>query len=96
MFRDLLSSTTLGGGYLIGEGDTLEISVWGEKDLTVSVKVRPDGKITMPAVGEVAVFRNYCSGSPEVALRKTEGLCQKSQCHGERAGDNEQQGLYHR
>ena len=39
--------------YVIGEGDTLQISVWGEKDLSHQVKVRPDGKITLPAVGEV-------------------------------------------
>lgn len=39
--------------YLIGEGDVLTIAVWGEKDLTLSVKVRPDGKITVPAIGEV-------------------------------------------
>ncbi len=41
------------GDYLIGEGDTLMISVWGEKDLSLTVRVRPDGKITLPAVGEV-------------------------------------------
>ncbi|HSQ77884.1 MAG TPA: polysaccharide biosynthesis/export family protein, partial [Nitrospirota bacterium] len=38
------------GDYVIGEGDNLAISVWGEKDLSLAVKVRPDGKITMPAV----------------------------------------------
>ncbi len=42
-----------GWDYVIGEGDTLQVSVWGEKDLTLSVKVRPDGKITIPAVGEI-------------------------------------------
>lgn len=41
------------GDYLIGEGDTLDISVWGVKDLNVAVKVRPDGKITVPGLGEV-------------------------------------------
>lgn len=40
--------------YLIGEGDVLSVAVWGEKDLSVTVKVRPDGKITIPAIGEVA------------------------------------------
>jgi polysaccharide export outer membrane protein len=39
--------------YIIGDGDTLAISVWGEKELTVIVKVRPDGKITIPAIGEL-------------------------------------------
>lgn len=41
------------GDYVIGEGDTLQISVWGEKELSQTVKVRPDGKITLPAVGEI-------------------------------------------
>lgn len=33
-------------GYIIGPGDTLDIFVWGYKDLSVKVPVRPDGKIT--------------------------------------------------
>ena len=39
--------------YVIGEGDGLDISVWGVKDLSTQVRVRPDGKITMPALGDV-------------------------------------------
>jgi len=46
-------SLALAGDYVIGEGDTLMISVWGEKDLSLSTKVRPDGKITLPALGEI-------------------------------------------
>ncbi|HSW65165.1 MAG TPA: polysaccharide biosynthesis/export family protein [Dissulfurispiraceae bacterium] len=42
------------GDYVIGEGDTLKIAVWGNQELSALVKVRPDGKITMPAVGDVA------------------------------------------
>ena len=41
------------GDYVIGEGDGLDISVWGVRDLNTSVKVRPDGKITIPGLGEV-------------------------------------------
>ncbi|MDD2898169.1 MAG: polysaccharide biosynthesis/export family protein [Desulfuromonadaceae bacterium] len=41
------------GDYIIGEGDGLEIAVWGVKDLTFAVKVRPDGKITVPGLGDV-------------------------------------------
>ncbi|MGD0843014.1 MAG: XrtA/PEP-CTERM system exopolysaccharide export protein [Geobacteraceae bacterium] len=41
------------GDYVIGEGDGLDIAVWGVKDLNVSVRVRPDGKITIPGLGEV-------------------------------------------
>ena len=49
-----LPVSAAGWDYVIGEGDTLLVSVWGEKDLSLSVKVRPDGKITLPAVGEIA------------------------------------------
>jgi polysaccharide biosynthesis/export protein len=51
----VLLFASMGGAadYVIGEGDTLVISVWGEKDLSLAVKVRPDGKISIPAVGEV-------------------------------------------
>src|SRR5581483_8139735 len=42
--------------YQIGPGDTLQISVWKEPDVTVpSVVVRPDGRITVPLIKEVAV-----------------------------------------
>lgn len=39
--------------YIIGEGDVLDIYVWGVKELNVAAKVRPDGKITLPGVGDV-------------------------------------------
>ncbi len=43
-----------GEDYIVGEGDTLFVSVWGNTELSLSVKVRPDGKITIPALGEVS------------------------------------------
>lgn len=43
----------LAGDYVIGEGDGLDIAVWGAKELNVSVRVRPDGKITIPGLGDV-------------------------------------------
>lgn len=39
--------------YVIGEGDGLDIAVWGVKELSFPVKVRPDGKITVPGLGDV-------------------------------------------
>ena len=39
--------------YIIGGGDLLRVSVWDVPQLSVEVIVRPDGKITLPAVGDV-------------------------------------------
>ena len=41
--------------YIIGIEDVLNVRVWGESDLSVSVGVRPDGKITVPLVNEIHV-----------------------------------------
>jgi polysaccharide export outer membrane protein len=49
----LLVSTCFSEDYLIGRGDVLEISVWGVPEMSRSVVVRPDGKITLPAVGDI-------------------------------------------
>ncbi|AJF06485.1 polysaccharide biosynthesis/export family protein [Geoalkalibacter subterraneus] len=39
--------------YVIGDGDGLSILVWGAEELSSQVTVRPDGKITLPAAGDV-------------------------------------------
>jgi polysaccharide export outer membrane protein len=43
--------------YLIGKGDSLEVSVWGVEEMSRVVTVRPDGKITLPAVGDIVADR---------------------------------------
>jgi len=39
--------------YVIGENDLLEIDVWKEKEISRTIPVRPDGKISLPLVGEI-------------------------------------------
>lgn len=41
--------------YRIGVGDNLKVDVYRNADLSVSVLVRPDGKITVPVAGDIAV-----------------------------------------
>ena len=39
--------------YIIGPGDNILIFVWRNPDLTRSVPVRPDGRITVPLVEDL-------------------------------------------
>lgn len=41
--------------YRIGIGDGLDIRVWRNPDLSVTVPVRPDGKISVPLAGDLMV-----------------------------------------
>ncbi len=42
-----------GPDYIIGPDDVLHVSVWKETDLTSTLPVRPDGKISMPLLDDV-------------------------------------------
>lgn len=39
--------------YVIGRDDVLAINVWKETEISRNVEVRPDGKISLPLVGEL-------------------------------------------
>ena len=39
--------------YLVGPGDTVEVFLWGNEELTTNVTVRPDGKITTRLVENI-------------------------------------------
>jgi len=52
---DKLDSILPDQEYVIGPQDLLTIDVWHEPELSQSVPVRPDGKISLPLVGELKV-----------------------------------------
>lgn len=59
--------------YIIGPGDTLNIVVWRNPELSTSVPVRPDGRITTPLVEDmVAQGKNPSELAREIetALKK--------------------------
>lgn len=53
LFVVLIATSCFAADYLIGRGDVLEVSVWGVPEMSRSMIVRPDGKITLPAVGDI-------------------------------------------
>lgn len=49
------SSLIVTTDYILGPEDVLEITVWRNVDLSKTVTVRPDGKISLPLIGDVSV-----------------------------------------
>jgi polysaccharide biosynthesis/export protein len=45
--------TAVSANYVIGPDDSLQIVVWKEPQLSATLPVRPDGKISLPLVGDV-------------------------------------------
>jgi polysaccharide export outer membrane protein len=65
----LPAKDSVGPEYLIGPGDTLQIFVWREHELTSVVPVRPDGKISTPLVEDLVAVGK----TPSQLAREIEG-----------------------
>lgn len=48
-----LPASQAGPDYVIGPEDVLHVAVWKEGDLTATLPVRPDGKISLPLLNDV-------------------------------------------
>jgi polysaccharide export outer membrane protein len=64
-------STQEGANYLIGAGDVLEILVWKEPDISRTIRVRPDGKISLPLADDIQASQSTLL---QVKERITEAL----------------------
>ena len=49
------------GEFQLGPDDVVEVSVYQEKELSAIVPVRPDGKISIPLIGEMPASGRYVS-----------------------------------
>lgn len=49
------ASAASANGYVLGSSDVIHVAVWKEPDLSQTAVVRPDGKISLPLVGEIAI-----------------------------------------
>lgn len=59
--------------FLLGPEDVLEVTVWRNQDLSRTVVVRPDGKISLPLIGDVqASGLNSSQVAGKIAARLTE------------------------
>jgi polysaccharide export outer membrane protein len=63
-------ATAVGNDYRIGPGDTLEVFVWRNPELSVTVPVRPDGKIATPLVEDMVAVGK----TPPQLARDMEGV----------------------
>jgi polysaccharide export outer membrane protein len=62
---DSKKTATVDPSYIIGPTDILEIQVWKEPDFSRHALVRPDGKMTLPLVGDLHV-----AGMTTMALKQ--------------------------
>ena len=59
--------------YIIGPEDVLEITVWRNQDLSKVVAVRPDGRISLPLIGDVtAVGKTPAQLTEEISAKLKE------------------------
>jgi polysaccharide export outer membrane protein len=62
------AASSVGADYIIGPGDVLQVFVWRNPELTVTVPVRPDGKISTPLVEDMTAVGK----APSVLARDIE------------------------
>ena len=58
-------ASTVTADYVIGPGDSLQIFVWKNADLSTTVPVRPDGRISIPLVEDIE-----CAGKTPTQLAR--------------------------
>jgi polysaccharide export outer membrane protein len=59
-----------GSNYIVGPGDTVQIFVWRNPDLSGTFPVRPDGKLTAPMVEDLVAVGQTPSGLARVIEQK--------------------------
>lgn len=47
------ASPNVGANYVIGADDSIQVTVWEQPNLSGTLLVRPDGKVSLPLIGDV-------------------------------------------
>jgi polysaccharide export outer membrane protein len=58
--------------YIIGPGDTVNVFIWGNAELSASTPVRPDGRITTPLIEDVQASGNTSTQLARIMEKKLE------------------------
>jgi polysaccharide export outer membrane protein len=64
------SAAVVGSEYIIGPGDSLQVFIWRNAELSATVPVRPDGKISTPLVEDMVAVGK----TPSKLARDIEGV----------------------
>jgi polysaccharide export outer membrane protein len=72
LFSSTLRADETGPEYRIGPGDRLQVFVWRNADISATVPVRPDGKISTPLVEDMVAVGK----TPSQLARDIEGVLQ--------------------
>lgn len=67
---DAPAESRVAENYVIGPGDTLQVFVWRNPELTTTIPVRPDGKISTPLVEDMTAVGK----TPSQLARDIEGV----------------------
>jgi polysaccharide export outer membrane protein len=60
--------------YRVQPQDTISVQVWNQQKLSGDVRVRPDGQVTLPLLGDVAVGNLTPTGAAQQIEHRLEGL----------------------
>jgi polysaccharide export outer membrane protein len=71
---DLPPAAMVPEAYRIQPQDTISVLVWNQQKLSVDVKVRTDGQVTLPLLGDVAVVNLTPAGAAQQIERRLDGL----------------------
>ena len=71
---DLPQAALAPDAYRIQAQDSIGILVWNQAKLSIEAKVRTDGQITMPLIGDVAVLGLTPAGAAQQIERRLDGL----------------------
>lgn len=66
----------LDGAYRIGQEDVIEVAIFQAPDLSRTVPVRPDGKISLPLLGDIEVAGMTAADLAEDLRHRLDGLVQ--------------------